>query len=493
MKTKVLLFLFVIGSLPFLVFGQGIILTPGAMVTVQNNACLKASGSAGITVKSDETKTGSFLDQNSSGSNVTFVAAQSNVERYLTANAWHLLFVPLSSQTANIFLNDYMRNYDEVAGEWSSWIVPIGTPLSTSYGYEVWVATNPATRTFTNGTIATGTKTFSLTNTAGKGGGWNLIGNPYPSAIDIHNSVSYNLTNVDPTFYMYNGTQYASYNHSTNVSNLATRYIPSMQGFFVHCNAPTGSLEMTNACRVHNASQAYYKSLQAEQIPNLLRLKATGNNLSDETVIHFWNGATADFDSEFDAYKLSGISEAPQIYSLTSDLKKASINALPTSLSNAVVNVGLEVGVNGNYTITASELESFSENVSIILEDLRDQKNQNLRVAPTYEFFSDTTDNPERFRIHFANLPFAVNDFNTQPKIRIYSSGSTVFIAQSSNETIKGKVVIFDILGRILYSADQRVEQLEKINMNVVNGYYFVRMISDDFSVVQKVYIQNAL
>jgi len=93
---------------------QGIIIQSGAKMTVQDGAKLNTTGTAGITVKSDASGTGSFVDQNSGTGNVTFSGSGSQtVERYLAKDAWHLISAPISNALSGIFIDQYLRTYDE--------------------------------------------------------------------------------------------------------------------------------------------------------------------------------------------------------------------------------------------------------------------------------------------------------------------------------------------------------------------------------------------
>jgi len=133
---------------------------------------------------------------------------------------------------------------------------------------------------------------------------------------------------------------------------------------------------------------------------DLLKLTVAGNSYSDQTIVVFVPEATPGFDPEYDAYKLMGIIEAPQLYSIIPGINLA-INALPQILINLDVQLGFRVGVTNTYTITATELSSFDPSITIFLDDTRDNVLTDLVANPVYSFSANPTDDIERFKLHF--------------------------------------------------------------------------------------------
>jgi len=138
----------------------------------------------------------------------------------------------------------------------------------------------------------------------------------------------------------------------------------------------------------------------SKTIDNLLKLTAVGNGYSDQTIVVFIPGATAGFDPSYDAYKLTGIYEAPQLYSIIPCCNLA-VNALPEITINFTVKLGFDVGYDTNYTISATELYTFDPSVSIFLDDTRDNVLTDLQTDSIYDFTALTTDDSERFKLYF--------------------------------------------------------------------------------------------
>jgi len=408
-------------------FGQ---IVPGAdeFVTIPtgrtNYPTLSAAGSCNnIRIKSDATGTGSLLGN----SNLT-VGSTAIVERYIPqyskgTTGFHFLSSPVATQniSTEFFdvgtppagvdfyyfneVNNYWINIKNVSGDynqgdgWQYFSNDDNPSFTVGKGYFVAYNTNVTknfTGTLNSGDKASGTGIPALTYTTGKGEGWNLIGNPYPSAIDWDLG-TWSLTNVDASVYVYDGTagQYKSWNGSSGT--LTDGIIPAMQGFFVKGNASSPSLTIPDASRVHS-SQNYYKS--SETITDLLVLKVAGNAYKDEIFINFNENASTGFDNDFDAYKLYGTEEAPQLYSIITD-EKLSINVLPYSDEEVFIPLGLEVGAANEYVISVKE-NTFFETVQIYLEDLKNGTKTELKTTTKYTFTSNPDDEPERFMLQLA-------------------------------------------------------------------------------------------
>jgi hypothetical protein len=134
--------------------------------------------------------------------------------------------------------------------------------------------------------------------------------------------------------------------------------------------------------------------------PNSLKLKIVGNGYSDETNIYFIPEATTGFDPQYDAFKLMGNIAAPQLYSII-DCCKLSTNALPEIYNSMIVQLGFRVGVDTNYSISATGLYTFGSDTLIFMEDTKVNQFIDLKSDSVYTFLGETTDQEERFRIHF--------------------------------------------------------------------------------------------
>ena len=484
-------------------YGQGMIIRPNGNVRINSGAKLIISGSSNnLTIGSDSTGTGSLMVDNISGSSVTVPTGHANVQRYLATGMWHYISSPISNGLTGIFLNDYLMTSDpSTSTGWAPYIVPVTVPLVVMRGYAVWKpATNPGLETFTgdlNGNQYNNTYSINISRTAtDPWAGWNLVGNPYPSSIDL-TAAGVSWGQIEHSAWFWNGLA-GNYEATVTMSGiwpynggLHSSIVPATQGFYVHVNdaySGSTSLGFDNSVRISTA-QSFLKSVQNP----LIVIKAAGNVNSyyDRTSVQFNSNATPGYDPGYDAYKLLGLTEAPQLYTMIGDTN-VTINSFPFLTAQMIIPMGFSCGVPGNYTLSADSLDSFASQISITLEDLKLSKTQDLRTDPVYTFTYDTTDNSSRFLLHFNDPSFGISNEKTGIKpIRIYSYEHSIYIRNTGTEPMNGQLFVFDPLGKQLYTFILIDSPLSRYDVNLNTGYYIAKVVTSNNLCSQKVFIRN--
>jgi len=319
---------------------------------VETSTTLDISGGGDLFLESDTTGDASLIDLGT----VSYTGGgEAKVKRYLTNGKWHLISAPVAGAVAGQFENDYMQIHDETTNSWTD-VTSLTYGLEAAKGYALWTVDGAPTTEVFAGTTHTGNQTYSLSFTNSEKG-FNLVGNPYPSALDweavtIPGQLSGAIWLFDPT--VGDNGDYKYYISGGGGSNTTTQYIPSGQGFFVKATSGAGTLTLQNDDRTHGG-QAYYKSGDDNQ---MLVLKATGNNITTQTAIRFIAEATSQVDRLFDVQKIiSNSTDVPNVYTQCAGEKMA-INTLPSVTGHETVPLFFEAGMDGTDTFTASELES---------------------------------------------------------------------------------------------------------------------------------------
>lgn len=226
-----------------------------------------------------------------------------------------------------------------------------------------------ATTISTTGTINQGTlSAYSLGYNAA-GTNYNLIGNPYPSAINLKNVAS---TNAVASYWVYNprknysgnaqvlcgGYDMGTYNNSTDV------IIPSMGAFFLQTTA-AGTVSFTEASKSTATALTLFGTDQQEQTLALAIENGQGYTW-DDVKIRLDDNATNNSKDKYDGSKLSN--QLFDFYSLSADGERLGIDSRSNKLTTTIIPLGIKTIVPDNYTFKITN-NSLPENSTIILKD----------------------------------------------------------------------------------------------------------------------------
>jgi hypothetical protein len=324
--------------------------------------------------------------------------------------------------------------------------------------------------------------------------GWNLVGNPYPSAIDwassgwqksnISSTIyidNYNW-NLDPNSIYYGTSIYSSYNAATGQStNGGGQYIATGQSFWVkNSNAlSTPILKITENAKANKGTQTNFIRQTNNNNNNLIRITlSSASNLRDETVINFNDKASEDFD-DYDALKRPNRNGYLNLSSLSPAQDNYAINSIPFPDSQKKIPLDISDVKTGTYTLSFTELESLPASMRIQLEDKFDNTITDLRSNPAYAF-AVNTGNGATFGSGRFNIIFGGEEIHTANVVRAYPVPvqETLTIEAQGNESASGDIVnIMGLkIGEINFQSDGS-NQIGHYNFGQENsGVYFVRV-----------------
>lgn len=482
----------VILLLPLHAFMQGVIIPKDHNFTVNSGNAVFINSGYDLLVEADTTGTGSVIDMNSSNAISFSGGGEALVEMFLSEDDWHYISSPVTDATSGIFWDVYLKQFTESDSSWF-FITNTDSVLHEMKGYAAWAEsslTGDTTITFP-GNLNAGNYSRSLTNNGSashNSKGFNFVGNPYPSAIDWQiGSEGWTRTNIDPTIYLWNPGegQYGTYNRSTKVSTHSVdSIIPPKQGFFVHVTSNgAGSLTVKNEARLHNHKD-FFKGDMVSDHKKLLRLKVNGNGFADETVIYFDNSASPGYDSEYDDFKLSGKSDAPQLFT-RADNTRLAVNTLNTIEGNEIVNLYFKCDKPGTFILNAHNMESFEPEVPIYLEDTKDQYFQDLRENPEYDFFYTPVDPENRFRVHFS-APSNLNEISWQQQTHIYADDNEIIVNMPGS--CEADIDLYSLLGQHIESIENPGSHY-RIQVSSDKTFYLVVLTSPQGTMARKVFV----
>ncbi len=464
---------------------------PGARLRVRTGRDLTCTGvteineAQGLWIASDATGTGSFIDNGTISYNSPGTA---RADRYFSQGMWHYWSMPVNGSSAAPFAGLYVRWYDEPSHLFLQ-ITSGGYNLAPTAGYIVWSAGANTTRGvsgfFNTGLVATPTLTSTLVSPAVYDG-YNLIGNPYPSSLDWA-AAGWDRINVEPVKYSFNINQYQTYNAVTGEStNGGDQFIRPEQGFFVHVTDNTsGMVTFSSATRLHTTG-SYNK--RSGGLSDQLILTATANGIEDEAHIVFNKSATPNFDPDYDAYKMTGSSQAPNLYSRLPGGIMAAVNWLPRTGSGQVIPVGFTCGLSGIYFLTASNLSSFNTPTQIFLEDIKENTIQNLATNPVHHFTYSAGEAPIRFLLHFSAAILGLGEAAGE-SIAVYSFGELVYVKILTPGEIRGNLRIYDLSGRQVFGGLLQNLSLNRFRPLIPGGLYLVKIETGSTVISKKVFI----
>ena len=359
----------------------------------------------------------------------------------------------------------------------------------------------------------------------------NLLGNPYPSALDADKFVTENKNVLDGTLYFwthntqigigvsnpgtgvfaYSNDDYASYNFTGGVSTLpdtrtATGNLPggipaneiiankpsgkiaAGQGFFATSKA-SGNVTFTNAMRVAggllgNNSQFFKTKDLKGKIANAFEKNRIWLNLTNtqgafkQTLIGYITDATNDYDNLFDGQSFDG-NEYVDFYSVNQD-KNLVIQgrALPFD-ENDEVPLGYRTTIDGNFTINIDEVDGLLIEQAVYIEDKLTNTVFNLKTG-NYTFSTAPGTFNDRFVLRYNNKTLGTENYDSPVNKVLVSNANKEIKINSFAETID-KVVIYDLLGRQVF---------QKTNVNN-NELSIANLISSHQTLVVKTLLQN--
>jgi hypothetical protein len=154
------------------------------------------------------------------------------------------------------------------------------------------------------------------------------------------------------------------------------------------------------------------------------------------TYIYFREECTFNFDPQFDVNRLFGLNHIPLVYTMSYNSgfelyinESLAYNCVPSLCYYDSIGVILAVydGNPGTFTLTFEELNSLeteTQNVTVILEDLKLDEMIQISEGTTYDFVTEADDDAERFVVHFYTYkqePLSItNDYHNKEKQTTY-------------------------------------------------------------------------
>lgn len=350
--------------------------------------------------------------------------------------------------------------------------------------------------TFT-GKVNNGVKStpVSLTSGTPTDDDWNLIGNPYPSAISADAFINANITGTGSINKTINGTLYF-WTHKANlgggvnlgpdalnfsqddyavytlaggtgtsgtiagatedVTNRPTGYIASGQAFFVEAEA-SGNVTFNNSMRsVSNPNTQFFKTKPNKSkstAKNRIWLNLENNlGMFSQQLIGYFDNATLGYDNGYDGLLNDGGNYINFYSFIDKDIYK--IQGRSAFDENDQVKLGYSSAIAGTFDIAIDTKEGvFNDSgMAVYLEDKLLNIVHDLKTAP-YSFTTASGTFNDRFVLRYNDKALGTNDLEILENQVLVSSVHKQIKVTSVAETID-KISIYDTLGRQLFKKD---------------------------------------
>jgi len=525
-------------------------LTVSGIVTLANaNANLVVSPSASLILASSATGTGSIATIPAGAS----VNGNVTVQRYLngTGDGWFLLggsvqaadftqwtddlsvvagtnlggtqgVVGLGIQHSSIFkYDDAVHNVSIDTVQKNGWRVPVsGDALTAGTGFRVFLKSyNTPTRIVDNiGNIyqgnftypalirnefvdcqpyaAAGTVACTETNR-----GWNLLSNPYPSAINWDAASGWTKpAGMQNGFYRWNSAAdgYGLYTGGSYVGAGAPpanpNIIPSGQGFFVKlASGTTANLSMTEAVK-STGSGSFLRT--ASQVSNALRIQmrsAQASAYSYNAEVRFSELANDAIDAELDAPIMAG---AGFHFTMPVGAEELIMNMMGSLNETKIVPMNVSQKSAGAFTFNFSGISSFPAQTSIFIRDNFNGTIQDIRTQPEFAFQMSASENGVgRFELIFTPDVVTSNEIrNSVLGVRVYPNpvtGQQISI-ELSNAASSASVVLTDMFGRVVMTSKVALESGKAViaKPSIAAGVYTLKVTAGGMNYSRRISVQ---
>lgn len=367
---------------------------------------------------------------------------------------------------------------------------------------------------------------------------WNLLGNPYPSAINAvtfldnttnaalldgtiyfwtHNTIPL-ITTPDPFYgdfvYNYTDEDYAAWNRTGGVATAAAisggvtpnGFIASGQSFLTLslATAPSGNnaifkndMRRNISTGVTYANNQFFKQAnnnktnknteiktEASEEKHRIWLNLTNNSGAfSQILVGYVPGATQDRDRSYDGELIGG--NDVTFYSIIPETHLTiQGRALPFD-QNDQVNLGYNAAIAASLSIRIDHIDGLFDTQNIYLEDKKLDIIHDLKKAP-YVFTTEIGDFDNRFVLRYTNKDKTLGTTSVETINDVLVTVNQKVTVQSPKELIKN-IVVYDLLGR-------KIDSYEKVNalqftlnhLNKTTVGLILKITLDDDRVISK-------
>ncbi|MEZ4801886.1 MAG: GEVED domain-containing protein [Gelidibacter sp.] len=505
-----------------------ITVNPTGAVTVNSGVTLSSAN--GMTLQSNATQYSSLLSNGTITGTVSYnrhVNGGTGVAGAVGSN--DLISAPVTGQTFSSFVtanpniktdpNNANRKlfgpFNKTTGTYDLWINTVAqqanNTLNAGVGYRA-ASTDNGGFIFT-GTPNNGVVTNNIVNSGPQFAAYNLIGNPYPSYINVRDFLEYDVDpgapvvrNIDlmdayGAIYGYDGNSAGAGSSGWVVYNLTTATTVNLapgQGFLVTADAADVAaydMTFTPSMRRIGTTDDFIPGRLAEENNVHVKLQAAIGSANYNTDIFFIDNTTSGLDFGYDAGMFGSNAPATALYSQlvenNTGIDLAIQSLAYTALgSDIIVPIGINVPQGQQVTVSIAESD-LPSNIEVYLED-------NVTGTFTLLNTSDYTFTPSsnltdtgRFFLRFTDATLSTPDTNVSG-LQIYATASPRALFVKGQLASATSIHMYDVQGReVLSSTLKTTSNSNQIDVsNLSSGVYVVKLNNSTQQKTQKVILK---
>ena len=509
MKTKFLIFFSLISIFGF---SQNLTINSGATLTISKDGKLTVSGSltnsGTLNIEQDADESGSLIAKSASTPTIT-------LKKYLVGSQWTLIGIPVTGEVVNDIDDNLATNSGKSAiGYWDNdkaggagWVTfdtgsTDANELVPTRGYEI-MRSSSGTVSFT-GTMLNSDQTQAITTESGTNGNWNLVGNPFPSYLNMtddsgdatNNFLTANASALGNgayvAVYAWDGSNYDTYNQSDGDNQ--EKMAPG-DGFFVYASSDT-NVSFTEAMQEHDGGLGFVGSVAPpsdlmngsnnSEVLNrevYYKLKMDDQSENKHVLISFTDQSTKGLDPGYDA----GVFRIGNSHIYTKLLKDDngigfSIQSLPYSeINNVVVPLAID---SKSSKISIDVVQNTLPNGTLVYMEDRSLKTF-VEINNDYTINTNSELNGYgRFYLHFTND--IIPELPTDGDFRIFKiSENEVRLMGDSDKNYNAN--IYDFSGRLIKTLnfDHKVDV-----SNLKKGIHVLKLSSEGVITTKKFVVE---
>ena len=488
--------------------GSKLELSAGKGITVNGNI----TNNGTLKIKSDATGCGSVILTGTSTGNIQY-------DLYLTggiSSPWHLISAPVESQSIHSFLMDSNNSIQtSERNNYGLAIYNTSTDLWNYYHDGSGSSPNIEASTTDNFVAAKGYSVLRSSsgevsfsgavnvvdqNISLAAGKWNLIGNPYPSFVNVNinvhasdNIITSNtsvLSDAYEAIYLWDTStsEYKIINQSTTATCLSPG-----QGFYVYADVNASEFSFTEAMQSHQSGD-WFERIASDGAS--LKVVAEFSSTQSSTEMMFIDGATPGLDLGYDAGRFNAGNN--DFYTFTSlvdgslDSPDLALQCLPALEAFEMENIPLGVSVVEDTEVMFKlNLSNFTDEKRVYLRDLVMDEQIRLDVeGSTYTTYVNS-EGPSmgRFYIYIPNEQIQLDE-RDDSNVRIFYDAEWGVLNVYGTITQHSLLNVFDCSGRLVFSKLLYKDSGTQIVLpRLSKGVYITELQTDNHKIVKRVVI----